>query len=304
MKQNRLATWQIGEATVTRIEELLGPAYRPQELLATWDPSVLEEHGHWMTPNFYMPSTDQFIMSVHSWLIRTPHHTILVDTCCGNAKTRPGSPHFHKLDTPYLDRLRCAGVEPEDIDYVLCTHLHVDHVGWNTRLLDGRWVPTFPNAKYVFSHDELNFWDPSKNPHLPQEPHDVFADSVLPIIAARQDKLVNMTDQLGDSLLIEPAPGHSPGQIILRLLDGKDEGVFIGDVMHNPIQAYQPTWNSRFCMDPAQAIDTRLRILGHCAERNSLMFPAHFGAPHAGRIRSDAGSFSFVPEEPQWPSEL
>jgi glyoxylase-like metal-dependent hydrolase (beta-lactamase superfamily II) len=160
-----------------------------------------------MAPNFYVPSTNQFIMSVHSWLIRTPRHNILVDTCCGNAKNRPGSPHFHQLDTPYLDRLQAAGVAPEDIDYVLCTHLHVDHVGWNTRLLDGRWAPTFPNAKYVFSREELNFWDPSKNPHLPR---DVFADSVLPVIAAKQDQVVRMTDQLGDSLLIEPAPDIRP----------------------------------------------------------------------------------------------
>jgi glyoxylase-like metal-dependent hydrolase (beta-lactamase superfamily II) len=103
-----------------------------------------------------------------------------------------------------------------------------------------------------------------------------------------------MTDQLGDSLLIEPAPGHSPGQVMLRLLGDQDEGVFIGDVMHNPIQVYQPTWNSRFCMDPEQAVQSRLRVLGHCAEHNSLMFPAHFGAPHAGRIRSHANSFSFA----------
>jgi glyoxylase-like metal-dependent hydrolase (beta-lactamase superfamily II) len=297
MKQNIAATYRIGEATVTRIEEILGPAFQPEELLATWDPAVLEQHGHWMVPNFYVLSTNQFIMSVHSWLIRTSHHNILVDTCCGNAKNRPGSPHFHQLDSPYLDRLRAAGVEPEDIDYVLCTHLHVDHVGWNTRLLDGRWVPTFPNAKYVFSRDELNFWDPSKNLHLPEEPRDVFTDSVLPVIAAKQDHVVSMTDRLGDSLLIEPAPGHSPGQIMLRLLGDQNEGVFIGDVMHNPIQVYHPTWNSRFCMDAEQAVQSRLRVLGHCAEHNSLMFPAHFGAPHAGRVRSYADSFSFVPGE-------
>ena len=297
MKQNISPTWRIGEATVTRIEELLGPAFRPQELLATWDPAVLEEHLHWMAPNYYVPATDQFIMSVHSWLIRTPHHNILVDTCCGNAKQRLGSPHFHQLETPYLDRLRAAGVEPEDIDYVLCTHLHVDHVGWNTRLLDGRWVPTFPNAKYVFSRDELNFWNPSNNPHLPEEPRDVFADSVLPVIAAKQDQVVSMTDQLGDNLLIEPAPGHSPGQIMLRLLGGQDEGIFIGDVMHNPIQVYQPTWSSRLCMDPEQAVQSRLRVLGHCAEHHSLMFPAHFGVPHSGRIHSHAHGFSFAPEE-------
>lgn len=296
MTQNKLATWRIGDTTVTRIEEILGPAFQPQELLATFDPAVLEEHLHWMAPNYYVPATNQFIMSVHSWLIQTPHHNILVDTCCGNAKQRPGSPHFHQLDTPYLDRLRAAGVQPEDIDYVLCTHLHVDHVGWNTQLVDGRWVPTFPNAKYVFSREELDFWNPASNPHLPDEPREVFTDSVLPIIAARQDHIVNMTDQLSDSLLIAPAPGHSPGQILLRLISGQGEGLFTGDVMHNPIQVYQPSWNSQFCMDPDQAVQSRLHVLGHCAEHNSLLFPAHFGAPHAGRICSHSGGFAFVSE--------
>jgi glyoxylase-like metal-dependent hydrolase (beta-lactamase superfamily II) len=266
---------------------------RPEDLLATWDPEVLKEHGHWLAPHFYQPSTNQCVMSVHSWLIRTPHHTILVDTCCGNAKNRPGSPHFHQLDAPYLDRLRSAGVQPEDIDYVLCTHLHVDHVGWNTRLVDGRWIPTFPNAKYVFSREELGFWDLPKHAHLPEEARDVFTDSVLPVIAAGQDHVVSMSDQLSDSLLIEPAPGHTPGHIMLRLLSAHDEGVFIGDVMHHPIQVYRPTWNSQFCMDPEQAVVSRMRVLNHCAEKNCLMFPAHFGVPHVGRIRKDAGLFSF-----------
>lgn len=293
MKMHTGTTWKIGQVTVTRIEELLGPGFRPEDLLDSWDPAVLEEHGHWMVPNFYQPSTNQVIMSVHSWLIRTPHHTILVDTCCGNHKHRPESPHFHQLNEPYLNRLRSAGVEPEDVDYVLCTHLHVDHVGWNTRLVDGRWVPTFPNAKYVFSREELSFWDPSKNPHLPQEPRDVFTDSMLPVIAANQAHVVSMTDQLSDTLLIEPTPGHSPGHIMLRLISGQDEGVFIGDVMHHPIQIYQPEWNSRFCMDPEQAIASRKHVLSHCAERNALVFPAHFGAPHTGRVRSNGNSFLF-----------
>ena len=285
------ATWKIGQVTVTRIEELHGPSMRPEELLATWDPEVLKEHASWLVPDFYQPSTDQFIMSVHSWLIRTPHHTILVDTCCGNAKSRPASPHFHQLDTTYLDRLRSAGVEPEDVDYVLCTHLHVDHVGWNTRLVDGRWVPTFPNAKYVFSKEELNFWERSLD--LPPEAREVFTDSVLPVIASGQHHVVAMTDQLSDSLLIEPAPGHTPGHIALRLLSGQHEGVFIGDAMHHPLQIYKPEWNSRFCMDPEQAVRSRIRLLDHCADRNCLMLPGHFGSPHAGRVRKNAGLFSF-----------
>lgn len=176
---------------------------------------------------------------------------------------------------------------------MLCTHLHVDHVGWNTRLVDGRWVPTFPNAKYVFSLEELNFWDPAKNPHLPQEPRDVFTDSVLPVIAANQAQVVNMRDQLSDALLIDPTPGHSPGHISLRLVSGQDEGIFTGDVMHHPIQIYRPEWNSRFCMDPQQAVATRKQLLEHCAEHKSLIFPGHFGAPHAGRIRHNGQGFLF-----------
>ncbi|MGO4560015.1 MBL fold metallo-hydrolase [Mesorhizobium sp. 2RAF21] len=286
-------TWKIGNATITRIEELLGPAMRPAELLATWDPAVLEEHGDWLAKGFYQASTDQFIMSVHSWLIRTPHHTILIDTGCGNGKNRVESPFFHQLDTPYFDRLVQTGIRPEDVDYVVCTHLHVDHVGWNTRLEDGRWVPTFPNAKYVISREELNFWNPSQNPHLPEEPRQVFMDSVLPIVEAGQVQAVDMTEQLLDNLLIEPAPGHSPGQIMLRLLGDGEEAAFITDVMHNPIQVYQPTWNSNVCMDPEQAIKTRLRVLEESAERNALILPMHFGAPHAGRVRARNGGFLF-----------
>lgn len=287
------ATWKIGQTSVTRIEELHGPSFRPAELFDNWDPEVLKEHGHWLAPHFYQPATDQIVMSVHSWLIRTPHHTILVDACCGNDKQRPASPHFHQLNEPYLDRLKSAGVSPEEVDYVLCTHLHVDHVGWNTRLVDGRWVPTFPNAKYVFSLEELNFWDPAKNPHLPQEPRDVFTDSVLPVIAANQAQVVNMRDQLSDTLLIDPTPGHSPGHISLRLVSGQDEGIFTGDVMHHPIQIYRPEWNSRFCMDPQQAVTTRKQLLEHCAEHDSLIFPGHFGAPHAGHIRHNGQGFLF-----------
>jgi hypothetical protein len=296
MKQNVATTWQIGQATVTRIEELLGPAFRPEGLLATWDPAVLEEHGHWMAPDFYVPSSDQFIMSVHSWLIRTPHHNILVDTCCGNAKNRPGSPHFHQLDTPYLDRLQATGVAPEDIDYVLCASPR------RSRRLE------YPIARRPLGADlserqvrlfqrGVELLGPLKKSASATGAARRLCRLRVPVIAAKQDHVVRMTDQLGDSLLIEPAPGHSPGQIMLRLLGDQDEGLFIGDVMHNPIQVYQPTWNSRVCMDPEQAVQSRLRVLGHCAEHNSLMFPAHFGAPHAGRIRSRANSFSFAPEE-------
>ena len=289
-----MTTRRIGAATVTRIEERLGAGFEAAFMFPNWDPKILEEHGNWMIPDYFEAATGKFISSIHSWLIRTRHHTILVDTCCGNFKNRPDFPRFHMLDTPYLERLRAAGVAPEQVDYVLCTHLHVDHVGWNTQLVDGRWVPTFPNAKYVFSRVERDHWDPARNPNVPVNAAAVYQDSVLPVVAAGLEQIVEMTDRLGDDLLIEPAPGHTPGHVILRLLDGGQEGVFIGDVMHQPIQVYRPEWSSRFCDNPAQAEASRRRVLAHCAERNCLMFPTHFGPPHVGRISRRGDGFALA----------
>ena len=226
-------------------------------------------------------------------MIRTKHHTILVDACCGNSKDRPGWDRFHMLNTPYLERLAEAGVRPEDVDYVMCTHLHVDHVGWNTRLLDGRWVPTFPNAKYVMSRVDRNFFDPAQNADLTEGSALIYQDSILPVIESGQAQLIETTDQIGDGLLIEPAPGHSPGHVVLRLLSQGQEGMFIGDVMHQPIQVYRPEWSSRFCDDPKLAAQSRLRVLEQCAESGCRVFPAHFGAPHVGWVRRKGSGFSF-----------
>lgn len=288
-----MTTSRIGETTVTRVYEQMGPGFPAARMLPGWDPAVLEEHGHWLSPNYYEAASGKFISSIHSWVIRTKHHTILVDTCCGNGKDRPGFERFHMLDTPYLDRLRAAGVAPEEVDFVMCTHLHVDHVGWNTRLLDGRWVPTFPNARYVFSRVEADHWDPAKNTALTPAQAAIFQDSVLPVIAAGQAMVIGMTDQIGDGLLVEPAPGHAPGHVVLRLLSGGDEGIFIGDVMHHPIQVYRPEWSSAFCTDPVQAEASRRRVLEQCCETGALVFPAHFGAPHVGRVRRAGTGYRF-----------
>lgn len=293
-----MTTRRIGETIVTRVYEQMGPGFPAARMLPGWDPEILKEHGGWLSPNFYEAASGKFISSIHSWVIKTRHHTILVDTCCGNGKDRPGFERFHMLDTPYLERLRAAGVAPEQVDYVMCTHLHVDHVGWNTRLLDGRWVPTFPNAKYVFSRVEADHWDPAKNKELTPAQAAIFIDSVLPVIAAGQAQVVEMTDQLGDGqicdgLLIEPAPGHAPGHVVLRLLSGGDEGIFIGDVMHHPIQVYRPEWSSGFCADPKQAEASRRRVLEQCCETGALVFPAHFGAPHVGRVRRAGAGYRF-----------
>jgi len=290
-----VATWTIGDLRVTRVEEQLGFAsFPPDRYLSGLTRDVLERHRAWLVPNHYSPEHDRFVSSIHSWLIRTPHHTILLDACAGNHKERPGFARFHQLDTPYLARLRAAGVVPEEIDIVLCTHLHSDHVGWNTMLRDGRWVPTFPNAKYLFSRTENEIGDPRRNPaaEADAQRNNAYRDSVLPVIEAGQAVLVDGLHAIENGLLIEPAPGHTPGHIVLKLADRDERALFSGDAIHHPIQVYRPDWNSCFCELPDLARATRRRLLEHCAEDDALLFPIHFGAPHVAAITHHANAFA------------
>ena len=289
-----MAVIKVGDVEVHRVEEMLRPGFEPAFLFPDWRPEVLAEHAGWLVPDFYSPADGRFIASIHSWVIKTAHHTIVVDACSGNHKNRPAFERFHMLDTPYLERLRAAGVDPAAVDFVLCTHLHVDHVGWNTKLVDGRWVPTFPNAKYVMSRIERDFWDTRTGAggKLPTN-ENVFEDSVRPILEAGLEQLVEGVHMLGDGLMIEPAPGHSPGHVVLKLASGTGRALFCGDVMHQPIQIYQPDWNSRFCVDPDAARASRRRVLEHCASHGDLLMPAHFGKPHVGHVRERGGKFSF-----------
>ena len=287
--------WRIGSATITRVEEQLGPgSFPPEQYFTGFEREVLQHNLDWLVPHHYIPASDVLITSVHSWLIRTPQHTILVDACSGNHKDRHWWPRFHQLNTPFIERLAKAGARPEDIDMVLCTHLHADHIGWNTRLQDGRWVPTFPNARYLFSRKENAHWDPQQNPTLADDPprRIAYRDSVLPVIEAGQVQLVDGEHAIDDSLLIEPAPGHTPGHILLKLLHGEGGGVFCGDVIHHPLQIHAPHWNSQFCEDPVQARATRRRVLEHCACTGARLFPTHFGAPHVAAVEDVGGSFA------------
>jgi glyoxylase-like metal-dependent hydrolase (beta-lactamase superfamily II) len=291
----QVAKWQIGDTTIARVGELLGFAsLPPEEFFVGFDRRLLGPHLDWLVPSHYSLEHDRLITSVHSWLIRTVRHTVLLDSCAGNHKDRPGSPRFHQLDTPYLQLLREAGAEPEDIDFVLCTHLHSDHIGWNTMLRDGRWVPTFPNAKYLFSRTETEWGDPRHNPAAAGDlmRANGYLDSVLPVIEAGQAELIQGSFGIGDTLLVEPAPGHTRGHVILRLDTRDGNAVFCGDALHHPLQIYAPHWNSAFCELPSEARVTRRRILEHCARQGALLFPIHFGAPHVASISGVGDGFS------------
>jgi glyoxylase-like metal-dependent hydrolase (beta-lactamase superfamily II) len=289
--------WQgrrIGEISIVRALEIVSPfdplVFFPETTHADW-----AAHESWLKPRAMDPKSGALLFPVQSYLLRTAHHTILIDSCVGNDKERPNRPFWHrKSDDTYMRALAGLGVAPEQIDYVLCTHLHVDHVGWNTRLVDGRWVPTFPNAIYLFSRTENEYGDPGRNPVADADPQRgiAYRDSVLPVIEAGQAVLLDGTHAIDDAMVVEPAPGHTPGHVILKLDDRGQRALFCGDALHHPLQVYAPHWNSRFCEIPAQALVTRRRVLEHCAEQGALLFPIHFGAPHVGAITADAAAFS------------
>ena len=223
---------------------------------------------------------------------------VIVDTGCGNGKTRRNEAfrRFHQLNLPYLDRLAAYGVRPEDVTMVINTHLHVDHVGWNTRLVDGRWVPTFPNARYVIGRHELAHWqDPAAGPALHAWGIPVIADSVDPILAAGLADLVDDGDTILQGVTLRAAPGHTAGQLAVWLGSDGAQGVFTADVFHQPMQVARPGWNSCFCEVPDAAIATRLALFQSAAETGAVLFPSHTGAPHAGRVVRDGAGFRFVP---------
>ncbi len=229
----------LGGITIQRIVEQVGPFFDGRTFFPKLTDHMLDEHRSWLEPHYFEPGTGKVILMMQSYLVRTPHHTILVDTCCGNDKQRPNRPQWHmqKLDT-FQRGLAAAGVGVEDIDYVMCTHLHVDHVGWNTRLDNGRWVPTFPNARYIMSDRELDYWtkrhasDPTTCPWI--------GDSVLPIIEARRNELVKSTHVLGDLVRLMPTPGHSIDHFAVHVGRPGHDALITGDMVHSPIQVRYP----------------------------------------------------------------
>lgn len=283
--------WNIGDISVTRIEESIDlSSCGPEEFFTGFDPEVFRRHMNWLAPRHYNPEANRLVSSIHSWLIRTPHHTILLDTCSGNHKNRPWNERFHQLNTPYIERLAAAGVSPEDIDIVLCTHLHSDHCGWNTQLRNGKWVPTFPNAKYLFSRLEHERWLPKPGSNAGRV--ELYNDSVLPVMESKQAVLLDGNHQIEDTLMVEPAAGHTIGHVMLTARSGDNRGVFCGDVIHHAIQVFEPGWNTKYCEDQPQAAATRRRLLERCAEEHSLLFPTHFVQPHVAEISERNGQFT------------
>jgi len=259
---------------------------------------VVDEHRHWLGPHLVEPGTYRLFMSFHSFVIRTPTLNILVDTCNGNHKQRPSMPNWHMLELPYLQRLARIGLRPDDIDIVMCTHLHADHVGWNTRLENGRWVPTFPRARYVMSRVEYQHYE-ALHRSGPAQPvnRGSFVDSVLPIIENDQALLVDAHDSICDSLtdeiMLESAPGHSPAGLNLLLKGGNRRACFCGDVIHHALQCSVPELSNLADHNPQQAIATRRSLLERSAEDGLIIMSGHFPEPTMGQAVRNGEAYRF-----------
>jgi glyoxylase-like metal-dependent hydrolase (beta-lactamase superfamily II) len=285
---------RIGEFTVSRVMEYEGPMFEPGFLFPDADAATIEANRDWLVPSFIDPATSRLIMSFHSYVVVTPRHTIVVDTCLGNDKPRPGRDVWDMRNGSYLQDLAAMGVRPEQVDFVMCTHLHVDHVGWNTRLVDGRWVPTFPNARYVFARAELEHWQrlAAADPGTPIN-HGSYQDSVLPVVEAGQAILVENDHQIEDGIWLEGAPGHTPGNVMVRLRSGGADAVLTGDTIQHPVQLARPDWSSRFCDDADLSRASRTALIEGAADSATLVLTGHFPDPVAGRIVRSGDAFRF-----------
>lgn len=272
--------FSVGDLTVHRIVELTAPFLPALEFLPNLTPQLLEENRPWLQSHS-LDQADAFILCYQSYVVRTPHHNILVDTCLGNHKHRPRPEWDMKTDTNFMRALNAAGLRVEDIDYVMCTHMHGDHVGWNTQQVDGRWVPTFPNARYIFGEKEHHAI--SQLHQLNGDP--VYEDSVLPIVAAGRAEIVKDDYQLGDHVRLIPTPGHTDGHVSFCFGKHRDELVMTGDLVHVPIQTRYPELSFSRDKDPVLAAKTRRDFFERYCDTSTLCCTAHFPSPSVGRVK-------------------
>jgi glyoxylase-like metal-dependent hydrolase (beta-lactamase superfamily II) len=285
---------RIGDFEVHRIAEFEGPFIAPEVFFPDFDAQVLRANPDMAGPHLIDPASGKLVFSFHCFVVKTAHHTILIDSCLGNDKERPTRPQFHRLQTPFLAELAHAGVRVEEVDYVMCTHLHWDHVGWNTRLENGRWVPTFPNARYVMARREFAHWKAVQE-RGEDSPHRLaFEDSVLPVVRTGQAVLVDDDYTLEDGLWFESAPGHTPGNVVIHARSGNDRAVFLGDVLHHQLQLAKPEWSTLACSDPELSRSTRMRLIEEYAENGTRLLPAHFPKPTTGRIVRRGAAYRYA----------
>ena len=287
----------VGGIEWHRIIESEEPDFDIRFLLPDADDESLAPHRAWLEPRFLDPATGKVVMAMQSYVLRTRHRTILVDACVGNRKERRfHKPWAHRTQTRYLDNLAAMGLSPEDIDFVMCTHLHADHVGWNTRLAGGRWVPTFPNARYLFARTEYEHWI-ELNKGGKKYSDGCIDDSVLPVVEAGLAETVADDYEFDDEIGFALTPGHTPGHVAIELDSRGERAVLSGDICHTPLQCREPGWSAVGCSDRAQSAATRRAFLESHCDTATLVMTAHFPSPSVGFVRPRGEAFDWVYDE-------
>jgi glyoxylase-like metal-dependent hydrolase (beta-lactamase superfamily II) len=284
---------RIGDITIHRVVEQEGAFFPALEFFPSLTPQLLEENLSWLAPK-YIDAAGKVVLCVQSYLVRTQHHNILVDACVGNHKPRPTRPAWHMMASDrYEKNLAATGVGVGDIDYVMCTHLHADHVGWNTRLDNGRWVPTFPKAKYLFSDRELAHWTEKEK----QDPasHPWITDSVLPVVVAKRAELVKSDHALNELVRLIPTPGHTIDHFSVHVGKAGQDALIAGDMIHSPLQARYPELGMRADHDSKQAGQSRRKVFERFCDSSTLMCTVHFPSPSTGRITRWGEGFKIGP---------
>lgn len=277
----RVLKWQVGDVRITQVVELttasLGPHLLPQ---AT--PAAMQSIP-WMAP--FIDERGRIVLSMHALVVESLGQTIVVDTCIGNDKSRT-YPKWNNMQGDFLQRFSAAGFSTQQVDTVLCTHMHVDHVGWNTRWQDGAWLPTFPRAEYLFAEDEWRYWREQSQEYGP-----VIEDSVQPIFDSGQAVLVSQQHRLNEEIFLLPTPGHTPGHVSVHIQSKGEAAIITGDMLHHPCQIVHPDWSTTADTDQSMAAATRTAFLRQYSDQPVLVIGTHFAAPTAGHIVRDGVAY-------------
>jgi len=280
--------WQVGKTKITKIVELV-ELIQGTTMIKQATTKNVKLHPQ-LAPQ-YASKNGELVFSIHAFIIQTRSCNIIVDTCLGEGK-KSSIPHWNNLQSRFLHDLAIAGFQRDNIDYVLCTHLHEDHVGWNTMKINNRWQPTFPNAKYLFSEKEWKHW---QNKAYTEE---ILHCSLQPLVKNKLEKLITIPYQLNEEVSLFPTPGHTPGHVSIKISSEGKTAIITGDIMHSPIQCCEPYWQGSSDQDPPQATKTRLEFLQAFSEKDVLILGTHFPQPSGGKIRKNNAVWRFQSHNP------
>jgi len=282
----------LKDITIHPVVEQQGPFFDALGFFPSLTKELLEENSSWLQPSF-IDAAGKLILCIQSFVIKTPHHNILVDTCVGNHKPRPTRPFWNMMNSDRFETaLKAAGLTFDDIDYVMCTHLHGDHVGWNTRLDNGRWVPTFPKARYIMTERELEHWTQREKDNPASVPW--ITDSVLPIVAAKRAQLVKNDFAFNEQVQFIPTPGHTIDHFSILVGRPGADALITGDMIHSPLQGKYPDMGMMADYDSPQAGQTRRRVFDRFSEEPTVLCASHFPMPSTCRVHRAGDGYKFV----------